>query len=169
MPTETDIAYCAGLVDGEACIRIHKSPAYKCQGRVNPAYSVRIQLRMIDENAIKFLSETFGGWYYREKAHVNNGRPLFCFQAADLAAEKIIRQLLPYLRVKRPAAETALTLRELQAEGRKHRTKPTGERELMHWSGKPVKIRNMAFSDEYIARCEALYQKSKDLNRVGAR
>ena len=109
MPNDLDLAYIAGLVDGEAYIGIKKSKAYKCQGRKTQGYHARIQIRMVDECAIRFLAETLGGWYYKEKPHSNKGRPLFCYQASDKKAENILRSLLPFLRVKQENAQTVLS------------------------------------------------------------
>jgi hypothetical protein len=169
VPSETDVAYCAGLIDGEGCIRVRRTKPYRhLTGRVNPAYGVAIQVRMVDEGAIRFLSETLGGWYWREKKpHSTKGRPLYCWQATDAIAETIIKIIRRYLRVKNAQADNALTLRALQANRRLHRTKPTGTRLLKHWTGKMVTVRSMAYSDEYIALCEAAYQRSAELNRVG--
>lgn len=63
---ETDIAYIAGLVDGEAYIGIKKTNSNSHNDRTTPGYCARIQIRMVDEPAIKFISETLGGWYYRK-------------------------------------------------------------------------------------------------------
>lgn len=170
MPELTDIAYLAGLVDGEGCIRIKRAKAYRnLTGRANPAYHCSIHVRMVDEAAIKFLGDTLGGWYWREKAHATNGRPLFCWQATDREAEFILRCLLPYLRVKRAQAENALALRTLQSERMKHRTKVVGYRNFPNSHGTIRRVPNKAYSDEYIAACEALYSISRDLNRVGVR
>src|SRR3990167_7174115 len=95
-----DIAYISGLIDGEGYIGIKKTKAYKCQGRTTPGYHARIQIRMVNESAIKFISIKLGGWYYKEKPHSGNGRLLYCFQASDRKAENIIRTILPYLKVK---------------------------------------------------------------------
>ncbi len=97
---------------------------------------------MVDEAAIRFIAETLGGWYYAEKAHGHKGRPLFCYQASDKSAETILRQVLPYLRVKRHSAEAVLRLRYVQADSRKHRTKITGYRGLPEW------VRNASPSPE---------------------
>jgi len=122
---------------------------------------------MVHEPAIRFLSEVFGGWYYREKAHCNNGRPLYCWHISDKLAEEAIKAVLPYLRVKRDVAETLLALRELQKEGRKHRTKITGYRHFPNAYGTPRLVANKSFSDEYVAMCEALFQKATLQNKVG--
>lgn len=162
-----DLAYIAGLIDGEGYIGIKKSPPYKCQGKVSPSYHARIQIRMVNEAAIKFISETLGGWYYKEKPSVTNGRPLFCYQASDKSAEVILKTIRPHLRVKDKSADTVLALRALQANSRKHQTKITGYRTLKHWAGKPVKVKNVAHSDEYLAKCESFYLLCKTINRTG--
>lgn len=167
MTSQIDLAYCAGLIDGEGCIRVKRAKAYRCQGRVTPSYHASVQIRMVDEPAIRFIAETLGGWYYPEKPHLAQGRPLFCYQASDKAAEALLRALLPYLRVKREAALNVIALRELQANGRAHRTKVTGLRPFKHWTGKMVTVSNRSFSDEYVAMCDAFYDRSRALNRVG--
>ena len=165
--TEVDLAYIAGLMDGEAYVGIKKTRAYKCQGRVSPGYHARIQIRMVDEAAIRFIATILGGWYYKEKPSVAQGRPLYCYQTSDAKAEEILRLVLPYLRVKRATAETVLRLRELQGHGKEFRTKVTGYRSMPGYRGGPRIMPNLAFSDEYVTMCEQLYVQCKTLNAVG--
>ncbi len=166
--TDIDVSYCAGLIDGEGCIRVSRHKAYAhLTGRHHPAYNLSIHVRMVDEQAISFLQATLGGWYWREKTkHAAKGRPLYCWQATSAAGEVVLRTLLPYLRVKRESALNAIALRDLQAQGQQHRTKVTGTRTLDNGRGIKI-VRNLAYSDEYIARCDALYQRSRELNKVG--
>lgn len=164
----TDVAYLAGLVDGEGYIGIKKSKAYACQGRVTPGYHARIQVRMVDEQAIQFLTETLGGTYYKEKPHATNGRPLFCYSASDVKAEHILWTLLPYLRVKRAVARKVLVLCRLKRRGSRHRTRITGYRNFANAYGTPRRVANLAFSAEYVNWCDALWQQCKQLNKVGA-
>jgi len=163
---QTVLAYLAGLVDGEGYIGIKKSAAYKCQGRKTPGYHARIQVRMVDEAAIRLLAETLGGWYYREREAHANRRALFCYQASDKSAELILRKLLPFLRVKAEQAKSVLALRELKAESGKHRTKVTGERDFPNSHGTIRKVKNLSFSDAFVAQCEALYERCKALNHA---
>lgn len=169
MAKETDVAYLAGLVDGEGCIRVKRSKPYRSvTGRQSPSYNCSIHVRMVDEDAIAFLKQTLGGWYWREKGtHAANGRPLYCWQATDKEAERILRSLLPFLRVKRASAENALALRELQATSKQHRTKVVGYRNFTNQHGAVRRIENRAYSDEYLAACDALHARSCELNRVG--
>jgi hypothetical protein len=165
--SDTTLAYIAGLVDGEAYIGIKKTKAYRCQGRVTPGYHERIQIRMVDEAAIKFISESFGGWYYKEKPNAVKGRPLYCFQASDLSAESILRAILPYLRIKRESAETVLRLRTLKRTTSQHRTKITGQRSFPNKYGTIRMVATKCLSDEFVAQCDILYLRCKTLNRVG--
>lgn len=165
----TDIAYCAGLIDGEGCIRVKRSKPYRhLTGRVTPAYSLTIQVRMVEEAALAFLRDTLGGWYYAEKTpHSANGRPLFCWQATDTVAEAVVRAIRPYLRVKAQQADLALEFRALQADRQRHRTKITGYRNFPNKYGTPRQVANLGYSDEYVAACDAVYERSRALNRVG--
>jgi hypothetical protein len=165
---QTDLAYIAGIIDGEGYVGIKKMKAYACQGRQNPGYHARIQVRMVDEPAIKFLADSLGGWYYKEKPHCNNGRPLYCYQASDAKAESILKALLPFLRVKARSAKAVIALRRLQSQGAKHRTKITGYRDFPNSHGTVRRVANKSFSDEYVASLEALWLQCKALNKVGA-
>lgn len=163
---ETDLAYIAGIVDGEGCIRIKKAKAYRCQGRVTPGYHASIQIKMVDEPAIRFIAETLGGWYYKQEKNCKGGRLLYCWAASDKKAADIIRTLLPYLRIKKTQAEAVLELRQLQSEGMKHRTKVTGYRNFPNKYGTPRQVANYSFSDEYVERCDSLYRLVKELKRA---
>jgi hypothetical protein len=167
MTTTIDIAYCAGLVDGEGYIGVKRTKAYACQGKVTPGYHARIGIKMVNENAIKFFAETMGGWYWTEKSSLANGRPYFVYQATDAKAEGILRILLPYLRVKDEAAKTVIRLRELQADSRKHRTKVVGEKNFPNKYGTVRMVPVKSLSDEYIALCDSLYLRCRELNKVG--
>lgn len=161
---ETELAYCAGLVDGEAYIGVKKTRAYRCQGRATSGYHAAIQVRMVDRPGVELLTSLFGGTLYTEKPHCNNGRPLHCWSVSDLRAEKALAALLPFLRVKCRQAELVLSLRELQQEGHKHRTKVVGYRDFPNQHGTVRRVANLAFSDEYVARCEDLWMACRRLN-----
>lgn len=158
------LAYLAGIVDGEGYIGIKKTRAYKCQDRQTPGYHACIAVKMINEKAIHLLATNLGGWYYKEKRSPPQRRQLFCYHVTDKRAEQTLRSLLPYLRVKRQNAKCVLQLRKLQTEGRKHQTRITGHRKFPDRFGVVRIIENHSFSDEYVAQCEVLYQRAKQLN-----
>ena len=161
---KTDLAYIAGIVDGEGYVGIKRSKANgKTTGRVNDAYHERIQVRMVDEPAIRFLADTLGGWYYKEKPHCNNGRPLYCYQASDKKASEILTALLPYLRIKTEQANIVLALTTHQ------RTLPAEHVEKVstilanRWGGFTTAMRGR-ISAEGIAYRESLWQAAHALN-----
>ena len=159
---EVEKAYMAGIVDGEGYVGIKKATLRKdCH---HPCYHARIQIRMVDEPAIHFIASTLGGNYYSEKPHAEKGKPLFCYQASDLRAGEILRTLLPFLRVKKAQALNVLAFRELQSQGKQYRTKVVGLRNFPNKYGVVRQVRNLAFSDEYVQKCEALYLRAKELN-----
>lgn len=162
---DTDISYLAGLIDGEGYIGVKRSG--KAYGdRKTPGYHARIQIRMVDEPAIAFLTETLGGRYYMENPHAAQGRPLFCYQASDAAAERVLRTVLPYLRVKRRSAELVLAFRELQARSREYRTKIVGEKNFPNAVGTVRMVPIRVLSDEYIAMCDDFWSRAKALNHA---
>lgn len=162
MSRQTAIAYIAGIADGEAYFGIKKTRVKKgCQ---NPSYHARVQIRMVDIGAINFIKNVMGGNFYKEKPHCNNGRPLYCYQISDRAAQKFLENIFQYLIVKRKQAEVIFDLRLLQKHSMRHKTKITGYRTAF---GRKDKVPNYSYSDEYINECEELYLKCKELNKVG--
>lgn len=164
---QTDIAYVAGIVDGEGCIRVKKSKAYRCQGRATPGYHAMIAVKMVDQEAIEFCCRVLDGWWFSGKSSLRSGRPFFTLQLSDMKAENACRLLLPYLKTKRRQAENVLSLRDHQKESGIHKTKVVGFRNFPNKYGTPRQVPNLSFSDEYVAKCEAFYLESRRLNRVG--
>ena len=162
---KTDLAYIAGIIDGEGYVGIKRATVRKdCASR---SYHARIQIRMVDESAIAFIARTLGGTYYREVRDIDKHRALYCFSASDALAASILRAVLPYLRVKRGVADIVIELRAMQANGRKHRTKVVGHRDFPNSHGTVRRVANLAYSDEYIAECERLWLAAKAFNKVG--
>lgn len=146
----TTLAYLAGLIDGEGYIGIKKAHR---KDAVSAIYHERIQVRMVHEGAIKLLADTLGGNYYLEKPHIANGRPLYCWQASDLLASRILEAVLPYLIVKRESALNVLRLRESKSDPLARLRGGPKQKRLMH--------------PDALALRESLYLRGKELNRVG--
>lgn len=140
------LAYLAGIVDGEGYIGIKRGMRKDC---VSPIFHERIQVRMINEEAIRLLTETLGGNYYRESMAQRRGRQLFCWQASDAHAAGVLLALLPYLRIKKGNAVAALALRDSKADPRARRR------------GSPAK---RVMEPAVIAHRQELYERCKALN-----
>ena len=149
MTAETALAYLAGIIDGEGYIGIKRTTRRDAR---SPIYHERIQVRMTDEAAIQFLAATLGGNYYREQPHANDGRPLYCWQASDALACRILERVMPYLIVKRDQAENVLRLRASKLDPRARRR------------GSPAA---RVMDVDVLAERETLYLRARDLNRTG--
>lgn len=165
---EIDWAYIAGLFDGEAYIGIKKQKAGHREDMQSPGYHARIQVRMVDKAALQMLKDAFGGSFYQEGPHAENGRPLWCWGATDRMAEEILRGVRPHLKIKGSVTDTVLELRDLQAQGPKHRTKVVGTRTFPGPHGNTRTVKTKVYSDEYLQWCEDLYVEAKKHNRTGA-
>ena len=122
------LSYLAGIIDGEGYVGIKKS--HRLKTCPSPTYHERIQIRMVEEKAINLFKEVFGGNYYKEKPHSTKGKLLYCYQASDLIASKIIKKILPYLLIKKKQAKNVLLLRK-NKEQNKHKPRGSPRGNLM--------------------------------------
>jgi len=166
-PPSEVVAYLAGIIDADGCIRISRYKPYR--DRATPGYHARAHVRMVEREAIDLLSETFGGHVWRQKPSLPRARPLYVWDISDAAAQRALEALLPYLRVKHRQAENALALRRLRSVSRQHRTKVIGERVMVGQYGQRIRLPTTCLSDEFVAQCDALYLRAKELNQVGIR
>lgn len=100
--SEVEKAYLAGILDGEGCITVSKG---KYDNRV-----VQVYVAMCDKQAIDLFHDSFGGCIFylvqKNPKWTNSWRWSIKSQRAKL----VLLELMPYLRVKRRQAETALEL-----------------------------------------------------------
>jgi hypothetical protein len=165
---EVTLAYCAGIVDGEGCIRVKRVDWRKRNADMqSPAFHASVTVRMVERDALDVLASIAGVSVRPLRAQWKNRRPLYEVTVSDAKAERLVRALLPYLRVKRAQAENVLALRELQSRGREHRTRVVGTRLFPNQHGAVRVVETRAFSEEYVAQLDALYERSRELNAVG--
>jgi len=148
--------YLAGLIDGDGSILIKKTtyrirnPKYKdC---VNPEYFPRIQIKLTTPQPLFLIKEKYGGSLYMEK-RIYRGKnsykptkPLWVYNANHKIAMKIIKDIYPFLIIKRKQAECLIELEKLKKEARKRRPYPK----------------------HIVKKFEELYLKVKRLNRGDA-
>lgn len=100
--TSEELAYLAGIIDGEGTIGIYLNS-------VNGNYQLRMAVEMTDFEAIDLFQEIFGGTSYIRKPDTKpNRKAKKIWYAFNSQASEIIIQLLPYLRVKKKQALCAL-------------------------------------------------------------
>ena len=101
----SDMAYCAGLFDGEGCVaayRLNYDP---------PRWSVRVTISMVNPKALRKIQNLFGG-----SLSYSNPKNCWSWYPGARASTTFLRAVLPYLTVKKDEAILALQLRTRMEE-----------------------------------------------------
>ncbi len=94
----TELAYLAGLVDGEGCVTYKQRFEHrKGKPRAYKFWYIRIEINMIDKETIDYVADTFacGSKDYRPPyPHQNHGQ--YRWQCSHRDALKVAKQLIPF-------------------------------------------------------------------------
>lgn len=107
-----ELAYFAGLFDGEGTIGINSRYSPKWQGKMrqtDPGYAPFLRIGMNDEKTIRSVHEFFKvGHYYPEKSY-KGYRAMHRWDCRDQGGVKYVLEcLIPFLRLKKPQGILAL-------------------------------------------------------------
>ncbi len=107
--SKLDIAYLAGLFDGEGCIfiSINQEPKYK-----HSYYSLMVHLSNTDPYLINWIGDTFGGRIARSKPGTGGKRKVWIWWTRSQKAGRILKLITPYLKCKKAQAEIALEMQK---------------------------------------------------------
>ena len=100
---KTDLAYVAGIIDGEGWIRIHNRKIKNG----NQNYALQVGVGMTNECLINWLKFCFGGSVL-QRNQIGNRKTRYDWALATKQAGDFLKLVLPYLKIKRPQAELAL-------------------------------------------------------------
>lgn len=109
------LAYIAGIIDGEGCIMIHSTNL------------VRVSVKNTNEWLVKFLKMNFGGCLVYSKHSWGNlrSKPIWNWAVDSKKASEFLQLILPYLQIKRPQAELAISFQKRRIrKGRAKRLTP---------------------------------------------
>lgn len=113
------LAYVAGIIDGEGCIGINNTHTAG-GGRGRRKYHhflLRVEVASTSQELIKFLHKTFGGHFTTGKRP--NRKPYYRWGLSSRMAVAFLREVYPFLLIKKPQADIAFKLRSsLQQTGR---------------------------------------------------
>ena len=118
----TDAAYLAGLLDGEGCFtafitRANARYAKRIEGSKYEAEHWQtiyfIQILVVEEQPIRWLKDVTGlGYVFQRKRQEQDWQDLWGWRVSSEPACQIVRQIMPYLKIKRRHAEIFLELRQ---------------------------------------------------------
>jgi len=117
-PQQTVLAYLAGIIDGEGCIRIAKSNDKRFS-----SHTANVNCGMTEPTAVELLHQTFGGsirWTQPTCKNASPCKPLrYWYLSGTDSSARALRQLYPYLRVKRKQAAAVLDFCLNKQDGRR--------------------------------------------------
>lgn len=113
---KTDLAYVAGIIDGEGWISI-KNRQIK---NGNRNYALKVGLGNTNEWLVNWLKFSFGGSVCIKKKWLTNQKQQWVWDLSTKQASEFLKMILPYLKLKKPQAELAIKFQSR----RKHRGNP---------------------------------------------
>jgi len=159
MTKKEQIAYIAGIVDGEGYVGIKKS-TWGMRNRPDvhsPTYSERVQIRMNCRPILELIKQEFGGSLSTEKKvyQSHNGftsrKIMSVYSATDKVGATLIKAVKPFLIEKAVQAGCILALRKNK------------ESKIARLRGGQIQKRLM--KESVLLEREVLYQKCKDCHR----
>ena len=127
------LAYLAGIIDGEGCIAIYGYHGnwIMSHGKRHRGFRLDVKVGMGEPEAVQLLMKTFGGSIYVRKITPNGNKPSYSWTVSAKLAIACLRQLIPFLRVKKAQAEIALEFWDVrEAMGHKYGWNPYSESEF---------------------------------------
>jgi hypothetical protein len=106
--TKENLAYIAGIVDGEGCLSLTggKRLAYDSRGKKYRAFQLTFRVVNTSRVLIEWLNQTSGIGTVRLLAdHLDNRKPVHSWLISANDCRQILPLLLPYLVIKRRQAE----------------------------------------------------------------
>lgn len=103
---DTDLAYIAGLIDGEGCISL-EPPGMTRTGKFR-APRARVIVSMTTPDVLHWLKATVGGGMWERKSRQPTQKPVWTWTLSGRAVAALLVGLLPYLKVKDEQARVAI-------------------------------------------------------------
>lgn len=108
MTDKEQLAYIAGLFDGEGCVSISKTWP---KDRLNPRYKLCVTIANTNPKPLIIIKKLYGGYIY-----IGNKSPgrkiLYTWKIATKSTERFLGDILPYLIIKKEEVELALIHRK---------------------------------------------------------
>jgi len=101
----TDLAYLAGIVDGEGYIGI--TADHRKRNPKKPCWRLKVTVTNTNEWLMQYLKFSIGGGTIQLK-NSKNLRPCYQWEIRYGKAAEFLKLIFPYLRLKKPQAELAI-------------------------------------------------------------
>ena len=108
--SEIDLAYAAGILDGEGCITISRKN--KPQAKFGADYVLFVEVGNTDKRLIEWLHSKFGGRTQHYEPRTPRAKESYHWYLGFGKAKELLLLLLPYLKLKDEEAKLAIALQE---------------------------------------------------------
>jgi hypothetical protein len=102
--SEAELAYFAGIIDGEGCFAVHR------RGTTG-IYGLQLQVGNTDPQLMQWIQQRFGGSLKLERRSNPKHQPVWRWWAASADLDVILTRLIPYLICKKRQAELFVAYR----------------------------------------------------------
>lgn len=116
---ENDLAYAAGFFDAEGCVLISKAKG--TTGMIHPLYYLRVKMGVTNQSIMNWFKYQFGGSLSVIRGKKKQKKILFHWQIGTRPAEIFLRQIFPYLQLKRPQTELAFQFQNEMRRKKPHK------------------------------------------------
>lgn len=141
------LAYVAGFIDGEGCIRICRRGARNGRSK---GHSLLVTTSQKDGRPMDFLYGLFGGCIVF-KRHGDGGFKtdrdnwLYEWRITDRKAGEMLKEILPFLTYKKPQAELAIRFQERKNQARKAKIRDGTKNQFAALSESEIQQREQMF------------------------
>jgi hypothetical protein len=135
---KTQIAYLAGLFDGEGYVGIVKKHP---KARHNPSHVLQVEISNTHKPTIDFVNRRFSGCVYKFKPTMRTRKICWDWRGTNRNAIKFLETVLPYLRIKRSQAILGLRFQK--------------EKNSAHRNG-GLSIKTLQYRDKIMKRMQTL-------------
>ena len=118
MVTEAELAYTAGIIDGEGCIGIHKTEK---SARPSQRYALIVSVTSTNEELCNWLQLRFGGcinFWEESKRRNPKHKDRYTWVLHRRKAVQFLGLILPFLLLKKLQAENAVAFQNTFRKGR---------------------------------------------------
>jgi len=125
---EIDLAYVAGIIDGEGWIGIRRKKGLRNKLR-GYSYAIGVSVGMANDIIPQWLCLTFGGSVHKHKTRQANRKESWYWQIEHKTALDFLKIVIPYLKLKIPQAKLSIEFQE-NVKPRQYKYHPKTEEEL---------------------------------------
>lgn len=108
---DSDLAYIAGIIDGEGCIQIQK-PKRRHNRERSQTYKLQLRVANTDLRLIEYINSIFPAYIYNGSEKRKGRRRQFVWHANGAKAAAVLRAVLPFLICKKEQAMTAISFQD---------------------------------------------------------